>query len=199
MTNNGKTVVGLPVFVPQRHPERKQLQRRTIHTFLQEREQYVRRVNDAHSQGSTFELVTLVTSVDIDLLQSLIALDTVEDVTDAKDLSDEGLLQWLTEQDHGTLESFSLEQLETIIKKTLRMKVNEPDPKLREMALFTDCKTLLRQRKIEAFIEANPKVAVRHICSVFRPPTVCKRIEKDLALHKANLKKDWKGFFSPRY
>lgn len=35
---------------------------------------------------------------------------------------------------------------------------------------------------------------MRHICSVLRPPQLRKRIENDLALYKANLKKDCEGF-----
>ena len=47
-----------------------------IQTFLRERARYLRRVQDATLQGSAFNAVTLVASVDFDLLTSLIDLDT---------------------------------------------------------------------------------------------------------------------------
>lgn len=98
-------------------PRLTQLGQGTIHTFLQERERCVRRMDDAQTQGSTFELVAVVASVDTELLQSVVDLDTFMDVTAVPDLSDEYLLNWLIEQDHGTLQSFTLDLLEAIVKR----------------------------------------------------------------------------------
>lgn len=86
-----------------------------IHTFWHERELYVRRLDDAWTKGNTFVPVAVVASVDTDLLQYLIDLDMLEDVTAVKDLSNECLLNWIIEQDQGTLESFTLGQLEAIV------------------------------------------------------------------------------------
>ena len=111
----------------------------------------------AQTRGSTIEPVALVAFLDTELLQSLVDFDTFQDVTAVKDLSDECLLNYLTEQDKVTLESFTLKQLEAIAKKTLPMKVTEPERKVRELALFANYKTLLRQRKSEVLIKANPE------------------------------------------
>ena len=195
MTNFGGRAVGPPVFVPYQHPELKQLGRKTIHIFLRERERYLRRVQEAQSQGSAFKPVKIVASVDFDLLTSLIELDTFEKVTKIDDLSDEVLLAWLQAQAKVSLDSYSPEELEAMIKKSVAMRVSELDPRLRVISLFTDYKTFLREKNIEGIITDNPKVAVEHICSLLRPPTLKKKIENDLALHKTPLRKDWKKFF----
>lgn len=62
------------LFTPISHTEPRKLGRKHIHTFLVERERYILRVKDAQSTGGNQESVSVIASIDPDLLTSLIDL-----------------------------------------------------------------------------------------------------------------------------
>ena len=87
------------MFFPTQYPELKTLGSKAIHTFLRERERYLRLANEAAAQGSRHQPVSLVASVKFELLKALISLDTFEGVRDISSLTDVTLQVWLSEKD----------------------------------------------------------------------------------------------------
>ena len=70
------------------------------------------------------------------------------------------------------------------------MIMKEPDASMRVMNVFTDYLELLSERKMDSFVEENPKLAILHIVSALRPLALKEKLENDLVLHKRTLAKD---------
>ena len=120
------------------HPKLRKLGRRQIHIFLKEREHYFPRIQYGQSSGHTLPVIPLRSSVDHDLLLSLICLRRFPGVDDFSQLTDDILLKYIRNKDEVRLESVSLEELESSISSSVKINVNEPDPELQIQALFTD-------------------------------------------------------------
>ena len=80
---------------PIQHPELYKLGHIAIVNFLQDRENYLRKFKDAVSQGHNGKPNALVSSVNPDLLLSLIRLKRFDGVTSIDDLTDDMLQEWL--------------------------------------------------------------------------------------------------------
>jgi len=187
---------GPPIFSPTHYPELKQLGRRAIHAFLEERARYLRLVADAQSQGSTMQPVSVVASVKFELLKAWVALKTFPGISSVDKLSDDILLTWLKTQDQVTVDTCSVEELNTAVKKKVFMKLKEPDPTMRVMNVFTDYLMLLSERKMDSFVDENPKLAIQHIVTALRPLALQEKIHNDLILYKQTLAKDWHKFYA---
>lgn len=186
---------GQPMFTPISHPELRKLGRNPIHNFLLARENYLLRVQDSMSSGSSITPVPLRSSIDRDILLSLISFETFPGVSKFDDLTEEVLEAWLKEKDEVKLESISLEDLELTIKNGIRINVHEADAELRIQSLFSDYQTLLRNLKWERLIEDKPQLAVGHICQLLKPPILKIRMEQDIELGVDNLEEDWLLFY----
>ena len=93
------------------------------------------------------------------------------------------------------MDSLSKENVEAIVKSSVRINVSEPDPELRIKSLFMDYRTLLRTREWDSIIKNNTKVAVEHICSLLKPTELRQTIESELSLAQYEIRKDWKKFY----
>lgn len=196
MTDGNKPTVGPSVFIPQKHPELRQLGSKAIQTFLQQREQYLLKAEDAVARGSSCKPVSLENSVDFKLLKALVVFDTFKNVTTVAGLTDDVLLRWLKSQIEEATTIITPEELEGLVKKNVLIKIKEPDPKIRMMSLFMDYYTFLGERNLQHLTENNTKNAVKHVVGLLKPAGFKQKIENDLALEKAELKQDWKGFYA---
>ena len=196
-SNSKGPMAGQPLFTPISHPELKQLGQKYIHTFLREWDRYLLCIQDScNSSGTTVNPIRLRSAIDVDLLQSLIELEEFgEEIDSINMLSDDVLRQWLEEHQGEALYTMTVEQLETIVKSSVRMNIKEPDPKLRALRLFSDYKTMLRTKKWEHLIKDNPKVAVNHIVELLKPVQLKTKVQNDIKLGKTSLRKNWKEFF----
>lgn len=78
------------LFTPLAHPILFKLGRKSIHTFLKERETYLLRMQDVKTSGGTIDPVSVKASVDQDLLLSPVEFGEVGvSVIDFKNISDE--------------------------------------------------------------------------------------------------------------
>ena len=187
---------GQHLFTPISHPELRQLGQNNIHTFLREREIYLLRITDARNSGGTVEPIPLKSSVDADLLTSLIELEEFGSEIDSIDkVTDLTLQGWLEEQQGNSLDSVTVEQLSHAVRTNVRINLHESDAKLRIIKLFSDYKTFLRVRKWSAILEENPKVAVEQLCDLLKPDALRTKVTNDLQLSKRELRKDWKKFY----
>jgi len=195
--SNQAFTTGQNAFVPVSHPELRRLGRKNVRTFLKERECYLLRVKDAQNSGSNVLPVSLVSSVDRDLLLSTIPLGVFgSSVQEIDDLTDEILEKWLEDKDSVALESISLEELEGAVNSSVRINVNEPDAEMRIISLFSDYRTLLRNKKWERLIDDSPKTAIEHVTRLLKPDVLRQRIESDLALNINHIEDDWARFYS---
>ena len=193
---NNVPMAGAFVFAPIRHPVLRTIGRVPIQKFLKEREAYLLTVEEARSQGSSFAAVSLVSSIDANLLRNLIDLDTFAGVSERTQLTDENLNEWLTSRCTVPFSTIDPEELCSQVKCRVQMRVGEKDADCRIRLLFADYMEFLRERNIQCLPSKNCKVSVVHICSVLRPPALKQKIERDLELEQTHLKKDWKRFFN---
>lgn len=150
-------------------------------------------MENAQDQGSRFTAVKLVASVEADLLESLVDLDTFPAVNTVSDVNNDILHRWLQSQIEQKLDSFIKESIAALVKKSVHTKLQEPDSKLRILNLFADYKTFLRQKNMSSLLTDNPRLAVEHICMVIRPTTLRRKIESDLQVGMYSLRKVWKA------
>ena len=189
------TTAGQPVFTPIAHPVLRRYGRKAIHTFIREREQYLLRIADATASGATVSPISIKSSIEPDLLLSLVEFGEFDGVTAVHGLTEDILEAWLQDKDATSLDSLTLLDLEAAVKAFVRINVHEEDPEMRIKSLFLDYKTFLRQRKLDSLVTDNPKLATAHIVSLLKPPALKAKIEKDLALSKHELRKQWIPFF----
>lgn len=114
--------------------------------------------------------------------------------THLSDLINEILPQWLEEENFNTTATWSVEEIEVFERKNVHIKVTEPDEKLSIMALVSDYKTFLRQKKVESILKNNPKHEIGHVYQFMRPSTPRKNWN-DLNIQEAIVRKNWKGFY----
>ena len=155
----------------------------------------MRQFRDAVSQGHNGKPISLVSSVNPDLLLSLIRLKRFDGVTSIDDLTDDTLQEWFEGKVDSVLQSYTTTSLLADVKKFVRVNIYEADPELRMINAFADYDKFLRRRNLECITQNNPKLATSHICSILRPMALRRKVESDLAIHKAELKRDWQKFF----
>ena len=195
-SNSGQAQLqGQHLFTPIAHPELCRLGQKRIHAFLRERERYLLHINDAQATGSSISAISLKSSLDPDLLLSLVEFDEFDGVISVNELSEEALKNWLDDKETVNFDTLTTTELENSIRPSVRMKINEKDPELRIKALFVDYKTFLRVRRWGDLIHKNAKQSTAHICTLLKPPALKEKIENDLSLSKHDLKKDWMQFY----
>ena len=120
--------VGQPLYAPIKHPELRQLGRKQIDEFLQAREQYESQVSAARLTGANIQPVPLTSSVESEILLSLIGMGELQDATKMSDVTDDILLAYLQARAMAIPERFTMETLDKTLKRTVHMNVREPDP-----------------------------------------------------------------------
>lgn len=87
-----------------------------------------------------------------------------------------------------------MEALDIIVRKTLRMDVNDRSEKSRMESLFARYVTLLRRNGLKWLLESNQKGAVSHVLSAVNPKSLSDCLTSDLAFANHELKEDFKNF-----
>lgn len=130
----------------------------------------------------------------MDWVESLIALNFIEDVESYETLEDKTLRKFLEDESKESKEVLSMDILDDIVSKELRTNMSDRNAKSRMRNLFVSYRTILRRHGIEWILEDNEKVAVKHVLSAIRPNTLRQRLESDLEFAYHSLKKDFTGF-----
>lgn len=196
MAQRGSCSSGQPLFTPVTHPELRRLGRKPVHIFLRDREKYLLRIKDAQDSGSSITPVSLRSSVDRDLLESLISFGHFEGVERFGDLTDELIQNFLDQKDGAKLESVSLEQLEASMKSAVKLNIHESDAEMRIMSLFMDYRTYLRNKRWERLIDDSLKITIQHITSLLKPTVLRKKIQEDIKLNVNSIKENWTAFYA---
>jgi hypothetical protein len=158
-----------------------------IRDFLKKQARYLRIVlQNNKADGVSVKPITLVASIDPELLENLIDMkkvdpDTVDDCTNERVM---GFLESTQERDASITAEFV--KAEVLAKVTFAM--SEKDPILRVMKAVADYNTLHRNQILD-FIKGKANKAVEHLVSVIRSATLKTLIESKLEMDKSDLEK----------
>jgi len=182
------------LFTPVAHPELRRLGRKPIFNFLRERERYLLRIADANASGSSVNAVSLKSSIDPHLLLSLVEFGEFGDSKTPAILTDDEIEEWLETKAEVDFKSVPVDEMTAAVKRSVRMNLDEQDPQLRAISLFTDYKNFLRNKRWDGIIDSNPKLAISHICGCLVPTVLQEKVSSDLAYDRT-LAKSWIPFY----
>jgi hypothetical protein len=180
------------MFQAVQHPELDTLGQVAIRDFLKKRARYLRVVaQNNKADGVNVTPITVVASIDPDLLESLIDMEKI-DADSVDNCTDESVMEFLeSTQERDASVTAEFVKAEELTKVTFAM--SEKDPALRVMNAVADCYSLHRNLRLD-FINGKPKKAVEHLVSVIRPATLKALIESKLEMGMSELKNDFLEF-----
>jgi hypothetical protein len=178
-------MAGTHMFQAAQHPKLDTLGLVAIRDFLKKRARYLRlMVQNNKADGVNVTPITVVASIDLELLENLINMDEI-DAESVDDCTDESVMEFLeSTQERDASATTELVKVEVLAKALMSKK----DPALRVMKAVTDYYSLHRNLRLD-FINGKPKKAVEHLVSVIKPATVKDSIESKLEMDKSELKK----------
>jgi hypothetical protein len=164
----------------------------SIRDFLNKRVCYLRLVaQNNKADGVNVTLITVVTSIDPELLEILIDMEKI-DANSVDDCTDESVMEFL-EYTQERDASVTAEFVKAEVLATVTIAMSEKYQALRVMKAVADYYSLHRNMRLD-FINGKPKKAVEHLESVIRPATLKALIESKLEMDKSELKKDFLEF-----
>jgi hypothetical protein len=187
-----------PIFTPVSAPELRSLGQDALRKFHGDRAVYLRRLEERKKEPGCSSLtpVSLATSIDPDILEGLIFTGQLPDeCVTVLDVTDRHISAWLKEHLKNDSRFTTEDEIDTLVKNNLRMRVKERNVNLRVLSLFSDYNKLLKDHGLEWLLTKNPKECVQHIISAVRPVELQKRVSEDLAFSKQELQKDMKGLY----
>lgn len=195
------TTKSAPVTITLDHPRLLETDPEAIRIFLRTYDQYANEVRSraqqlGSSSSSTEPVrpVDLKFCVDVEFLESSIALGFITDAPDYKSLTDEQVRNFLSKRAEESKEVVTLEKLDGIVSRELRTNMRNTNAAARMQDLFTNYHTILVRNGLKWIIKDNQKVAVYHVLSAIRPNSLKERLESDLAFSHHDLRKDFLGF-----
>lgn len=133
--------------------------------------------------------------MDIEYLKSTVTLGLIRSVSSSEDLTHAVLRTYLDEEATETRSTVTLSGLEVIVRRELCMDMKNLDASSRMRTLFIDYHTLLSQHGLSWVIDSLGKIAVQHVFSVVRFAKLRSRLELNLSVSNAEIKKEFKRFF----
>ncbi len=124
------------------HPQLKNIGRKSIHTFLPERELYLLPIADAQASGSSITPIRVKSSVDYVVIQSLVSSGEFGEIKEVSELTEHTLITRLEGKDDSRKKEMTKEELDAAVSRSVRITVNEDDLNfellvwLRTMSLF---------------------------------------------------------------
>jgi transposase InsO family protein len=175
----------------------------SIRVFLRLYDQYVEEVRARAQQLVPGEVSTeavrpvkLKFCVDPEYLESIIALGFIKDVQSYESLTDEILRQFLETKSQESKESVTIDILDKIVDRSLKMDMTDRNAESRMQNLFVSYHGILRRNGIAWLLTANQSVAVGHVLSAVRPTALHDRLTSDLEFAYSDLRNDFKGFMA---
>lgn len=183
------------------HPRLVHTDPESIRTFLRRYDQYsttvLARAKQITSEALSTEAINPVDlkfCVDVEFLESSIALGFISNATDYDTLKDQDVREFLEERCKESKETVTLDQLDKLVQNKLRTDMKNNNATARMQDLFANYHTLLVRNGLKWLIKDNPKIAVDHVLSAIKPQTLHDRLEADLSFAKYELRKDFHGF-----
>lgn len=190
-----------PVTISLDHPRLLETDPEAIRVFLRTYDQYANEVlaraqqlGTGSSSNEPVRPVDLKFCVNVEFLESSIALGFITGANDYKSLSDELVRTFLEQRAEESKEVVTLEKLDEIVSRELRTNMRNTNASARMQDLFASYHTILVRNGLKWILEDNQKVAVYHVLGAIRPNSLRERLESDLSFSQHELKKDFKGF-----
>ena len=182
------------------HPRLTNTNPKDIRVFLSRYDQYSKEVTARALQLSVVNsttteparLVSMTYCVDYEWLQSCIDLEYIPDDETPQDLTDTKLRLYLESEAEEEKHTTTITDIDAIIKREFVMNMSDSSSRSRMKSLFTSYVLSLRRNGLIWVMKDHPKRAVKHIVSAVRPKPLQLRLEIDLELVHAPLKKDFK-------
>lgn len=179
------------------HPRLTRFYAPSIGTFLKRYDQSVNVVHERAGQLMASELVTtevilpgnLHFCVDIEGLESVIALSFINGVSKYEALSSDDLCHFLKSSSEQSKEVVFLEKVDEIVKAELRTNMDDSNAKSRMENLFVSYHALIKRHGLSRILEDNQKFAVYHVLSAIRPNILKERLTSDLEFSHHELRK----------
>lgn len=140
--------------------------------------------------------VQLKFCLDVVWIESLIDLGFIDDVSSYETLTDDQLWTYLDKKSEESKETVTLDTLDDIVSKKLRIKISDSDAESRIENLFVSYHSLLRRHGLSWIIKDNQKIAVYHVLSAIRPESLRSRLESNLDFSHHHLRKNFKSFIN---
>lgn len=129
--------------------------------------------------------------VDAQHFTSWIELGLIEYVTSFDDTTNEQHRKYLYKEAEHSKDAATLKILDELVKKKLKMSMDDRSAKSRMQSLFANYISLLSQNSVKRIIAENQNFSVTHILSAVKP-SLPERLESDLSFSHHALKKDFK-------
>ena len=127
-------------------------------------------------------------------LRSTIRLGLIKAVKSYSDLSDVQLRTYLEEKREENVTTLSVAKIDEIVSNELRMDMKDTSATSRMERLFISYDMILDKHGLSWIPEKHLKLASKHIIQHIKPHYLKSRIDGDLKLAHAHLKKDFNMF-----
>jgi hypothetical protein len=120
-------------------------------------------------EGQKMIPATLVSCIDPDNLQNLVWMEKIEGCNDAENVTDTHLDTWIKESLGDTATTDTTEDIAAMVLRKVRINLQQKDCGMRIYQLVSDYLTLSREQGW-TLIKKQPKLAIKHLISVLKPP-----------------------------
>lgn len=156
------------------HPRLRHTDAKSICTFMRNYEQCQISSNSPNTEN--VRPVNLKFCVDVDYLQSTIALGFLEGADCYKTLTDSQVQAFVAKRAEESKEAVTLDKLYKIVKDELRTNMRNSDATARMQDLFANYHTILRRHGLGWIIKENQNFAVTHDLSTVAPQSLKERL-----------------------
>jgi hypothetical protein len=149
--------------------------------------------NSVSPEGQKMVPATLVSCIDPDLLENPLCLEEIEGRTDADEVVDADLDAWMKKSLGEVAKLTTTDDIAAMVQRKVRTNMQEKDSTMRINQLVSDYLTPSREQGW-TLVKDHPKLAIKHLLSVFKPAQLKEFCENDLQLDQVALRKDFYGF-----
>jgi hypothetical protein len=155
-----------------------------LYKFAKAWKRYVNLCKERNSvlpEGQKMVPATLVSCIDPDLLENLVCLEEIEGWTDADEVVDADLDEWMKKSLDEVAKLTTTDDIAAMVQRKVRTHMQEKDSTMRINQLVSDYLTLSREQGL-TLVEDQPKLAIKHLLSVVKPAQLKEFCENDLQL-----------------
>lgn len=135
--------------------------------------------------------------VDVDILESKIALSFIDDVSTYDELTDAEVQTMLEDHVKDIKDFVMLDMLDKIVQVELRTNMKNSNAKACMQYLFTIYHIIIYRNGLTWIMKDNQKVAGTHVVlSAIQPPPQKERLEADLSFSQHALRQDFTCFLA---
>jgi hypothetical protein len=177
-------------------PELLKLGHTELYKFSKAWKRYVNLCKERNAvlpEGQKTVPATLVSCIDPDLLENLVCLDEIEGRSEVVEVIDADIEACMKKLLGEVSKLTTTDDIAATVQRKVRTNMQEKDSSMRSNQLLSDYLTLSREQGW-TLVKDQPKLAIKHLLSVVKPPQLKEVCENDLLLDQVALRKDFYGF-----